>query len=687
MEPTLWQSLSEIAARAHDASSEEDVYRIVGDGLKAIGLQATVALLDEMLERFRVVYVSTARPILLAAEKLFGAKGIGYEIPLTESFTLGEAVRTRSAVYRRDHLPHPAARESRLRTVQRGIDLLGSAPHVAAPLIARERVLGAIALESKHLIETDSAAVMVFAHQVAQAIDHLRRDREAAERERQLAIIVQINQTVSADLNVGRALEAVLQEVRRLVSFDSADLALIDSATARVRLVSTQPDQTEAGSYPLTGSVVEWVASHREFYNCKDTSRELEFVESRAASAQQLRSYIALPLRQRGWVQGAFIVKSRTPYYFGETDYALLAPIADQMAITLANIQLLDQVERGRRQLQAVLDSTGDGVVAVDGSGFVVLMNPAAERLFEVKAGYLLGRRVWGTIELPALTDAFRQALDGKFETAAGFEIPFQKDRVLFADFAPIHESDAGVLGWVAVVRDVTHIKQLDALRSEVVATAAHDLKGPLHLVSGALGLLAEEAVTLSTDQREALTIAQTGLRRMRILIDDLLDLKKIEDGFGIVKQECDLGAVLRSVVDEAVAAAAGRGQRLTLEAGTILPPIQADAGRLHQAFANLVGNAIKYTQPSGAITVRAAVIDAQIQVEVIDNGPGISAEDQVHIFQKFYRTHTSIATEGTGMGLAIVKSIIEQHNGQITVRSAPGKGSRFAVTLPVPGR
>jgi signal transduction histidine kinase len=238
----------------------------------------------------------------------------------------------------------------------------------------------------------------------------------------------------------------------------------------------------------------------------------------------------------------------------------------------------------------------------------------------------------------------------------------------------------------MAVVRDITHEKQRDALRSEAVAMAAHDLKGPLHLASGALGMLAEDASTMTEDQLETLNIAQTGLRRMRILIDDLLDLKKIEDGFGIVKRECQLDAVLRSVVDEARAAAEERGQQLALHIVGALPLMQADPDRLHQAFANLVGNAIKYTQPGGEVTVRAVAAGAQARVEVIDNGPGITAEEQAHIFQRFYRAHTAVSTEGTGLGLAIVKSIIEQHGGQVVVHSVPGRGSRFVVTLPVPG-
>jgi two-component system phosphate regulon sensor histidine kinase PhoR len=614
-----------------------------------------------------------------------------YEVPMHESFTLGQAVNTREAVYSLDHLPRPGMRESGVGTIKRAMELLGSAPHIAAPLIAREHVIGAIAVQSKQLTEDDRSLVMAFAHQVALAIDNLRRDRQASERERQLSIIVQINQTVSADLNVSRAYEAMLPGIRRLVSFDRADLALVDVAAGRVHILppGAAPQMQSAGlaSYPLSGSMVEWIMTYGQPYVCKDTYKEQGFSEVRRAMSDQLRSCIAVPLRHRGNIQGAFILNSQTPYFYSEADCNVLAPIVDQMAIALGNFRLFDQVERDRQHLQAVLDSTGDAVVAIDAAGRVTLINPAAERLFKVAAAQAAGQPVSQVILLPALADAFRQALDGKYDVSTGIEIPSQANQTLFADLSPIRDPRASVLGWMAVIRDITHFKRLDALRSEAIATVAHDLKNPLHLASGALSVLAEDAMTLSEDQLTALGIAQTGLRRMKILIDDLLDLKKIEDGFGVSKRPCQLETILRSVVDEALAAAAARSQQLSLQVATALPVIQADPDRLHQVFANLVGNAIKYTQPGGEISVRVSENGPQVRAVVVDNGPGVSVEDQAHIFERFYRTRSASSVEGTGMGLAIVKSIVEQHGGQIVVQSGLGLGTRFIVSLPISGR
>lgn len=689
MTSSLWQILGDIAIRAHDASSEDDVFALVGDSLKAHNLHATIGILDESQSHFRVVYASTARSILVAAERLFGARGISYEIPMEESFTLGQAVRAREAVYRRDHLPQPGPRETRLGTIRRGAELLGGSPHIAAPLLARNHVLGALTVQARDLTEADCAPVALFARQVALAIDNLRRSRESANRARQLSIIVQINQTVSSDLrNIDRAYETLLREIRRLVTFDQADLALADLESGEVRLSSPGvPGQSETGDevYPLAGSVVEWVAAHGQLYICRDT-RQDQFTEGRRAAAAYLRSYIALPLRNRGHTHGAFILKSKTPYFYGDSDGSVLMPIVDQMAIALVNFRLFEQVERGRRQLQAVLDSTDDAVLATDAAGHLTLVNPAAERLFRVEASRVLGQPVWVPIRLPSLTDVFRQALAGKFHEPMGIDVPFHSDRFLFAGFAPLRDGRSSLLGWMVVVRDITHFKRLDALKSETIATVAHDLKSPLHLVSGALGVLAEDVALLADDQREALSIAQAGLRRMRLLIDDLLDLKKIEEGFGVVKSDCPVDAVLRSVVSEATAAAAAKEQTLSLDAPAGLPILQADAERLHQAFANLVGNAIKYTQSGGAIHVRAQETGPAIEVIVSDNGPGISPEDQAHIFEKFYRARRARhMVEGTGMGLAIVKSIIEQHGGKVFVHSAPDRGTQFVVSLPVP--
>jgi PAS domain S-box-containing protein len=681
--------LSDIALRVNDALTEDEIFRLVGDGLKTVGLRSVIAILDEALERFRVVYASAARPILVAAERLFGAKGIGYEIAVGESFTLGQAVRERSAVFLGDFLPQPGLRQVRTRTVRRGLELLDATPQIAAPLVARDRALGAIVVQSSKLSEDDRIAVMAFAGQLANAIDRLRRSAEAASRERQLSIIVQINQNVSADLtNVVRGYDVVLHEIKRLVSFDRAELALIDLESNRIRISSpgaTLPGETAGElSYPLSGSAVEWTAAHGQAYIAKDTAIDREFSEAASARAQQIRSYIAIPLRHRGQALGAFILKSRTPYFYAETDLALLSPIVDQMAGTLVNYRLFDQVEQGRRQLQAVLDSTSDAVIATDTAGRITLVNPAANRMFELESASVTGRLVWEALDFPDLADAFQQALRDNLDTPVGLEVPAHDDHVLFADLAPIRDTRGNALGWMAVIRDITHFKRLDALRSEAVAMAAHDLKSPLHLASGALGVMAEDAAALTRDQHEALGIAQSGLRRMRSLIDDLLDLKKIEDGFGVLKRECLLDEVLRSVVEESMALAVERGQELTLEIQDRLPVIQADADRLHQVFANLVSNAVKYTQPGGKVTVRAGINEAVVQVKVIDNGPGISPEDQAHIFERFYRTRASPLVDGTGLGLAIVKSITEQHGGNVILQSALGRGSQFVVSLPI---
>jgi len=697
---TLWQPLGELALHLHAALHEEDVFRIAGDGLKAIGFRSAIALLDSALERFRVVYASTARPVLVVAERLFGARGVGYEIAIGESFTLGQAVHDRSAVYVREALSYAGAPDVRPRTIKRGIELLDAAPHIAAPLIARDRALGAIAVQSSRLVQEDGPAVMAFAGHLALAVDALRRQAEAASREHQLAIIVQINQNVSANLtNVARAYDSVLHQIKRLVSFDEAEVALLEPESSRVRISSpgtTLPgEDSDTSTYALHGSVIEWMMTHGQPYVARDTNVEREFAEARAASTRRMRSLIALPMRHRGQVLGAFILKNHTPYFYAESDRERLAPIVDQMASTLVNYRLFEQVERGRRQLQALLDSTGDAVIAVDMSGRVTLMNPAAVRLFGFEDSPEAGRPVWDVVRTPGLAEAFRQALAGKFSAPLGFEVPLRSDRILFADLAPIHDSRAHALGWMAVIRDITHHKQMEALRSETIATAAHDMKSPLHLVAGALGVLAEDAPLLTEEQREAIEIAQSGLRRMRRLIDDILDLKKIEDGFGIDKSECNLADVLRSVVDEAVAPAAARSQELVLDMPEELPIIRADPARLHQVFANLVSNAIKYTQPGGTIGVRALASgdpstgsgQALVRVTVVDNGPGISVEDQARIFEKFYRTRSSSRIDGTGLGLAIVKSIVEQHGGNVIVQSVPGQGSEFVVSLPLTDR
>jgi two-component system phosphate regulon sensor histidine kinase PhoR len=235
----------------------------------------------------------------------------------------------------------------------------------------------------------------------------------------------------------------------------------------------------------------------------------------------------------------------------------------------------------------------------------------------------------------------------------------------------------------VAVMRDITALKELDAMKDEFVATVSHDLRSPLTFMRGYVDMIPTVG-HLNEKQQEFVDRILRGINQMAELIDDLLDIGRIEAGVGIELAPCAVGGLVRLVVADSLGRAEAKNLRLQLELPSTLPPIIGDEALIKRAVANLVDNAIKYTL-EGSVTVRVRERDSYLVVSVSDTGIGIAPADQMRLFEKFYRIkrRDTIRIKGTGLGLAIVKSIAERHHGKAWVESKLGEGSTFYLALP----
>jgi len=265
-------------------------------------------------------------------------------------------------------------------------------------------------------------------------------------------------------------------------------------------------------------------------------------------------------------------------------------------------------------------------------------------------------------------------------------EVPLPDGRIWYANVSAILSADGERIGRVAVMRDITHLKQLDELKSEFVATVSHDLRAPLTFMRGYATMLPMVG-GLNDKQREYLEKILRGIGQMGELIDDLLDLGRIEAGVGLERKSCHLGAVLVEAVDSVRARATSvKGLTLRLEPAEDVAIISGDAALLRQAVTNLVDNALKYSPNGGTVIVGLSLRNGQAVIRVADTGIGIAPEDQVRLFEKFYRIkrRDTVNIRGTGLGLAIVKSIVERHGGRVWVESELDKGSTFYISLPL---
>jgi signal transduction histidine kinase len=225
----------------------------------------------------------------------------------------------------------------------------------------------------------------------------------------------------------------------------------------------------------------------------------------------------------------------------------------------------------------------------------------------------------------------------------------------------------------------------VERVKNEFIATASHDLKGPITAIVGYSQLL-DKAGPLTLQQAEYVNRMQKATQQMLELVQGMLDLARIDMGVALNLEPLSLHDLLTGVVDEFHSHAITKSQTLTLVPLAGRPQVKGDSLRLRQALRNLVSNAVKYTADGGLITVSGEANRHQVRIRVDDTGYGIPAADLPFIFDKFYRAHTDETRdiEGNGLGLAIVKAIVEQHGGQVSVESLVGKGTHFNISLPL---
>jgi signal transduction histidine kinase/DNA-binding response OmpR family regulator len=326
----------------------------------------------------------------------------------------------------------------------------------------------------------------------------------------------------------------------------------------------------------------------------------------------------------------------------------------------------------------------------------VLSVNRQFETLFNSSASDIVGRQLdepKGLVDhVFAEPERLRErfASMGQDQTATSSQTYRQvwpQERVLELFSAPV-QSEHAVIGRLYGFRDVTQERELDRMKSEFVSQVSHELRTPLTAIKGFTELVLDgDAGDVNDEQAEYLGIVRSNVDRLMALINDLLDISRIESGRVQLKlEQVDVSEIMKLVERTMRPLLDGKNQTLTTEMHSELPRAWADRDRVVQVLTNLVSNAHKYTQADGAIVVRAFCRDQMVRVEVQDHGMGIPPDVIPKLFSRFFRVDSSLPREigGTGLGLSIVKSIVEMQGGSVTIESTLGKGSTFAFTLPV---
>ncbi len=389
----------------------------------------------------------------------------------------------------------------------------------------------------------------------------------------------------------------------------------------------------------------------------------------------------ALVLRNEKRVYGILWAAYDEPKLFTEADIRFITTLGGQAALAAANAHLFLSVEVGRQQLASILYSTSDPVLVTDRKDRLLLANPAAWKVLGVEEEDSDLMPIGEILPHTELVELLKISAPAKEPV----EIDLDNGKTFLATASSVIAENQ-TIGRVCILRDVTHFKELDTLKSEFVSTVSHDLRSPLTLMRGYATMM-EMAGDLNKQQLSYVGKIITGVENMSRLVNNLLDLGRIELGVGLEVDKVLVLDVLDDVVGSLQLKASEKKIDFSLNTAPDLPRlIEADKDLLQQAIYNLVENALKYTPEEEQVNVRAKRSAQDIIIEIQDSGIGISEEAKEHLFEKFFRSSQREARtqQGTGLGLAIVRSIAEKHGGRVWVQSEEGVGSTFYLQVPI---
>lgn len=502
-----------------------------------------------------------------------------------------------------------------------------------------------------------------------------RNTKTLQHRLDELEVLEKIGRTLTSSLDLDEVLRLVVEAAVKLTGAEEGSLLMLDDDSGELYMragQNFQEDFVRSFRLPVRDTLAGQVMrTGKPVLLNQDTPQKIK-------TAYLVHTLIYVPIQIHGRVIGVLGVDNRKQRInFSDRHLTLIAALADYAAIALENASLYSHSEVERNKLETILAEIEEGVIVVDQRGKVILVNRVARDAFGLSSEVeTIGQEAVDVFRQQEILDLLGDDQNGEpYRT----EISVEGGRVFNAQLTPIPE-----VGLAVTMQDITQLKEIDRIKSDFVSTVSHDLRSPLTAILGYVELI-ERVGPITEQQLEFIRRVQVNVRNITSLINDLLDLGRIEAGFDARKELISLPAIMNYAVDGLRTRLNEKHQELRYDVPEIMPSVLGNPIHLRQMVGNLVGNAVKYTPEGGQIAVLAHSENGQVFVEVGDNGPGIPVADQPYIFDKFYRgSNVPAESVGTGLGLAIVKSIVENHQGRIWVESSPGNGTKFTVVLPI---
>ena len=578
-----------------------------------------------------------------------------------------------------------------------------------------------VALENTQLYDTVQALNTDLERKVAERTSELREERDRLEA---IADIARDISTLEIDVLLNR----ILQALANLTGVRHGSVMLIDSGTGllvdRAVLSETQhPLGTRR--FQVGEGIVGWIAQYRQPALVNDVENDDRWVELDAFGqvvGKHAGALVGVPLIAGDDVVGVLMLSHPQAHYFNQSHLRLLKAIAGEIAIAIYNAQLYEYLgertnklysmlrhqEEVSSQNNAILQSLADAVIVVNTQRNVILANNAAEQILDTALDQLLTQTFDELIEnlnikLPG--DPLTQVLNyNGSERPEPLSLTLNYNtRALRVSMVPVITERGELLGACLIGRDITREVESDRLKTEFIGTVSHELRTPMTSIKGYTQLLAMGSLgDVNETQKEFLTTITDNAERMIAIINDLLDITKIETGsVELNPTKLRLTEVLSEVISTVREDLTKREHDFSLNLAPQLPPLWVDPDRIDQVLENMLSNAIKYTPPKGRITVHAneaAFADLPeehirglnrsrrfVRITVQDTGVGIDPAEHDKVFERFYRTENQLKIEagGTGLGLSLVRPLIQLMGGRIWVDSKVGEGSTFTILVP----
>jgi len=511
------------------------------------------------------------------------------------------------------------------------------------------------------------------------SIIELELIRPLDERISQVETIQQISLSIMQRNRIDLVIDEASKAVVNWLGANATVVYLIDDGQFKMASAFRIPD--EMIIVTDNQGVARETLNERKALLYENYSRDWHGQEDFLLADETAGSVMSVPLFSNDNILGVLLViAGQKGKVFDSHDLRLLEQLSNQIAVAISHSHLYENLENAHSQLQTVLTSTDNPVIAVNKEMKIIFINPSAKTLFsrevENADAIISGLTPIPQSFLPSdLKDFLFQIRNNGYFT---HEYDFG-DHIYLCRIATLGATH--INGWVAVLNDITNLMELDRMKNEMIRMTSHDLKNPLQAALANLDLLREDIDIQNVEAIISLNLIEKQLDKMSRIIGGILDLERLKMGHQVYNQSVDIHNLLDQVVEEVEDYADENSIRIVRDFDILHNKIlNGDFHQLKRVFVNLVENAIKFTPENGTVWLTGETSKAKIIISVKDNGVGISDDLQGRIFERFFRgqqdqyQHVS----GSGLGLSFVKSIVENHQGSISVKSEPNKGSCF---------